>query len=359
MARYYFVVCFVALAALMHATTAVPSPSPPHGTSMPVKWYSVSLDDKPIDRWTAIATLFKPEIVKVVDYVESQMSPTELKVLTEAFGTLENFVPNPLADEVRSVANAVGLDPALVLVMNLYYELTAACTSIVAQTANGTILHGRNLDYGLPDLQELTINVNFTQNGTSLFTTTTYAGLVGALTGSRHGAFSLSIDERWGDNATIWDNFVEMIEEGGLSIAMTLRTVLEFYNTFDRAVTYLSNVHLMSIEYIIVGGVQANEGAVITRDRNSAADVWRLDSPNRWFLVETNYDHWKPVPASDDRRTPANQRMNATTLADITIDYLNEKVMSVFPTLNARTTYTTMMAPATGYYTTVTRNNDN
>ena len=23
-----------------------------------------------------------------------------------------------------------------------------------------------------------------------------------------------------------------------------------------------------------------------------------------WFILETNYDHWKPAPKIDDRRTP-------------------------------------------------------
>ena len=53
--------------------------------------------------------------------------------------------------------------------MNLYYELTAFCTSIVAQRSNGTIYHGRNLDYGIPGLQNLTIEVDFVSDGQVLY----------------------------------------------------------------------------------------------------------------------------------------------------------------------------------------------
>jgi N-acylethanolamine-hydrolysing acid amidase len=49
--------------------------------------------------------------------------------------------------------------------MNLFYDLTSACTSIVAQTHNGSIIHGRNLDYSLPNLQNITLKVNFTSRG--------------------------------------------------------------------------------------------------------------------------------------------------------------------------------------------------
>jgi hypothetical protein len=30
-------------------------------------------------------------------------------------------------------------------------------------------------------------------------------------------------------------------------------------------------------------GAEPNEGVVITRDRNDAANVWELDSPSRWW----------------------------------------------------------------------------
>ena len=67
--------------------------------------------------------------------------------------------------------------------MNLYYEFTAACTSIVSQLSNGllvctlcstatragTIIHGRNLDYGIPGLQNITLNLAFEQKGAVLY----------------------------------------------------------------------------------------------------------------------------------------------------------------------------------------------
>jgi acid ceramidase len=55
------------------------------------------------------------------------------------------------------------------------------------------------------------------------------------------------------------------------------------------------------------------KGAVITRDRKSAADVWRMGGADSgWFLVETNYDHWKKPLFVDDRATPAIKCMNQT-----------------------------------------------
>ena len=33
--------------------------------------------------------------------------------------------------------------------MNIFYEVFTVCTSILAQAGDGTLYHGRNLDFGL------------------------------------------------------------------------------------------------------------------------------------------------------------------------------------------------------------------
>ena len=98
----------------------------------------------------------------------------------------------------------------------------------------------------------------------------------------------------------------------------------------------------------------------MTRERNVAVDTWTLDTTNgsdRWFLVETNYDHWTPPPSSDDRRDPAIAHMNATNRNNFT-DQTMFKVLSQFPNLNSATTYTAVTSAFTGVYYSVTQNND-
>lgn len=140
--------------------------------------------------------------------------------------------------------------------MNFIYSATAFCTSIVAQDINGTILHGRNLDYPIPvrdssaeqprispaclftdawccvvtlcvpqGLQNVTALIEFQQGGATKYYGTAfvgecsrrirpqprvahhvsaacsplhvlYTGYVGLLTGMKPGVFSVSIDQR-------------------------------------------------------------------------------------------------------------------------------------------------------------------
>ena len=104
-----------------------------------------------------------------------------------------------------------------------------------------------------------------------------------------------------------------------------------------------------------MGGVRPNEGAVISRARLNASDIWRLQPPGRFYLVETNYDHWLPVPKSDPRRTVANDLMAKSTPATVSLPFLNH-VLTTVPVFNPETTYTALMCAGNGTLDAVTRN---
>merc|ERR1712072_126034 len=51
-------------------------------------------------------------------------------------------------EEIKGMAAATGVNVSDLAILNMAYEITGGCTSIVAQDANGKIFHGRNLDFG-------------------------------------------------------------------------------------------------------------------------------------------------------------------------------------------------------------------
>ena len=114
--------------------------------------------------------------------------------------------------------------------------------------------------------------------------------------------------------------------------------------SFNDAIVKLAYEPLIAPCYLIVGGVGPTEGVVITRNRIAAPDIWRVDSfEGRWFLVETNYDHWIPPPTSDNRRDPAIKAMNETGRSHVSTASLFH-VLSTPPVLNDGTTYTATMS---------------
>src|SRR5690606_5043048 len=57
------------------------------------------------------------------------------------------YFPTEYAAEIVGCAEQLGIPYGWLTLMNLGYEVSDACTSIVAQTMDGRILHARNLDF--------------------------------------------------------------------------------------------------------------------------------------------------------------------------------------------------------------------
>ena len=91
-------------------------------------------------------------------------------------------------------------------------------------------------------------------------------------------------------------------------VTLLARDLFEGDYDYQTAQKILATTPIIAPCYYILGGPN-QEGSVITRDREQAADVWLLGSNNTWYLAETNYDHWKKPLFIDDRITPCNTCM--------------------------------------------------
>ncbi|KAK1345819.1 hypothetical protein QTO34_008284 [Cnephaeus nilssonii] len=269
---------------LLWAGAGVPAAAAPPAPPL----FNVSLDAAPELRWLPVLQHFDLDFVRAaMAHILGDKVPKWVHaVLRTAVGELEGSLPQPYADEIRGMCEVLGFSLADCVLINMAYEATAFCTSIVAQDSRGHIYHGRNLDYPFGDfLRKMTMDVQFLKNGQD-------CGLVRVLT--------------------------------SLQFLATNETLSESEN-FEAAVDKLAKTPLIADVYYIVGGM-------------SPGKEW-------WFRVETNYDHWKPAPERDDRRTPAIKALNATGQANLSLEALFQ-VLSVFPVYNNFTVYTTVMSAA-------------
>lgn len=267
---------------------------------------------------------------------------------------LDNYFTEEMADEMKGLSKALDIELYEVVLINIIYDFSAfnstyskACTSIVAEDAEGNIYHGRNLDYYGPDVMKyLTVQVDFHKNGTSLFKGTTFVGYVGIITGVKAGAFSISGDER--DTGYLVDNLFSALLGGRLDF-WHQRKVLETARNYDEAVQQLSTAQVIAPVYYIVGGVRPGEGAIIVRDPDTTVGTvhMRNQTDHTWFVLETNYDPWDAPPADDDRRYPGIKAMNKMGQANLKPSTLYE-VLSTFPVMNDETVYSTVMSPTNG-----------
>mmetsp|Transcript_3172 Transcript_3172/g.2126 ORF Transcript_3172/g.2126 Transcript_3172/m.2126 type:complete len:103 (+) Transcript_3172:523-831(+) len=101
----------------------------------------------------------------------------------------------------------------------------------------------------------------------------------------KDGAFSISENNRYSDITAekVLENLM-LIFEGSNEVSWLLRDVLETCNDFECALNNLITTPIITPAYLITAGTKANEGAVISRDRNGAAHVEMLTA-DRWYVV--------------------------------------------------------------------------
>lgn len=113
--------------------------------------FKIDLDMDPSERFVEMTTALKPQIIKMMDdYLH--LAP---RFLRNFFKDNEEVIKLRHLEEyaeIVSISNIVELDTYLVLMLNYAFELhQALCTSIVARTPEGKIIHGRNMDFGFAD----------------------------------------------------------------------------------------------------------------------------------------------------------------------------------------------------------------
>ena len=235
------------------------------------------------------------------------------------------------------------------------------CTSVVAQGSDGRIVHGRNLDWNLPTaIRSMIVDVDFIKGGKKIFRGTGAPGIAGVFNGMSYtGAaggrgegegWSVTIDAR-GKGGRLLVNILQSLLVHSMTPTQHMRYVLEQTADFKQAVLLLSTTPQVDENYFIVGGTKNAEGAVISRGREKADDVWRLNpsEPNGWYRLQTNYDHWNPVPTADDRRTPGNAAMRAMGPSGLSTDSM-WSVISTFPVYNVHTDVSVILVPKEGLY---------
>jgi hypothetical protein len=128
--------------------------------------------------------------------------------------------------------------------------------------------------------------------------------------------------------------------------------VLEQEKDYQSALDRLMHDRITAPAYFIAAGVEAGQGGVVTRDRNSVAAFWQLGTvppplqAESWYVLETNYDYWKDPPSYDDRRKYGINMMNTRgRTVSASLEGLWD-VLSTWPVLNRYTTYTALINPA-------------
>lgn len=203
-------------------------------------------------------------------------------------------------------------------------------------------------------MQDITYNAEFHSHGLKIFDAVMFAGYTGVFTGMKSGKFAISINERQPRALFgVMYNLVSWILYAP-SPAMHLRMTCLTAENYTQAKNMLITHAITAPVYFTISGTERNEGAIITRDRLSAADVWELDltSSTDWAIVQTNYDHWiSPAPVQDKNRSDtAKQLLGELQFHRMHESSMMEGIIQVAPVKNKGTIYSTVMNAKKGKF---------
>ena len=308
--------------------------------------FTIDLDLDPLDRWSSIIPSFSQPMRQFNDDIRSVIPRAYIDVAELLAAQLDKHIAPPYHDEFYSIARAIDMPLADIVLINLVYELRTYCTSVLVRTPNNTILHGRNLDFDLNTelLRQLTFHGTFVRTSKPAFRYESihFAGSIGLLTGVRPGFFSLSINQRKTSDKHWWMNaLMSILHLHTLPLFIFTRTIFDnpFMSYVDMKAT-LANQHLIApVYFILTDGVSS--GLLITRNRLNSIHPIELNST----LVQSNYDYWLDDPIDDPRRTTAENILGSMNSTQLTREAIFDPVLSVVPVLNQHTIYTAIMSP--------------
>lgn len=120
----------------------------PNENELPV--FKIDLNLEPRLRFKEPVEHFKSQITELLD----KYQPLFPSAVVTAFKYLDWTIKWYHAEryqEIQGIAEVLGAEDHIVLMVNYVYEFTSYCTSIIAKQEDGTIVHMRMLDFSFPD----------------------------------------------------------------------------------------------------------------------------------------------------------------------------------------------------------------
>jgi len=329
---------------------------------------TINLDLAPEDRYReAITNIYNTHgweysYEPVLEYFDEMLPPEVEQWMEKVSMHTEQYFGEEYSRELAGIAQVVkelghgdDFPLELIVTLNLLYEWTTACTSIIAEDIKGSMWHGRNMDwsFGGYSLFNISAIADYQRNGRTVYSSIGWIGYVGMLSGVKSN-FSVTVDQREKLEPDFVIGNMQAIDNGASSVGFLLRDAFAEDVDFSAALPHLAYEYLAAPVYYIMGGKNKDEGVVITRGRfANETDIWKfgtdmVEDQQPWYLPQTNYDHWQTDPKADPRRTEAINALNAVGQANLNADTLFS-VLQTPGVLNSNTQYSLIINYDTSY----------
>lgn len=233
--------------------------------------------DLPVDkRWSFLAD-YKEEVDELIECYLKDFEGEEL--LFEGLDLVkDDIVPQEFLEEIKFISSISRFSENEILFANLYYDILKSyfgCSAFAFHT-HGVMHHARNLDWHTDNnlLSKHSAIYRFFKGGKELYRTVGWHGFIGALSGSKPGKFSVTL------NAVLSKDQPEI----GIPVSFLIRQVLNDCQTFSEAKELLESAKIASDCLLLLSGCDKSEMVVIERTPNRFAS--RVTANN--FIAVTN-----------------------------------------------------------------------
>lgn len=338
-----------------------------------VPHFVIDLDLPPKKRWTALTKHYREEMIAMGKamkiMLEQKFTPEKLAEWKKLAASNFERYPDYLA-ELEGIATAVnhtGVSLDMLKLNQMIYELASPtyCSSAVISKPDGTVMHGRNMDYAfhfqMPDGRilnwpDVTHEVTLMRGGKPVFKATSWPGGIGFHTAMRFDGWTIDQQTRLEENSAQLNFEAAKACPQCVVNGIFVRQVLESTPDFKTAVEKMYAGKFIAPQYFVMTGADPKEGTIITTDRqghhhpNTPGPVEFLKESN--FFVQTNYDWNKP--ALDQRRNVAINVLESqepTWASFATKEHLMQ-MMHTPNLFNPETVFSVVMIPSTNFYET-------
>ncbi|KAJ6230879.1 acid amidase [Anaeramoeba flamelloides] len=323
------------------------------------KKFIINLDLPAEERWVEVVEEYKDQFEGVLDYIQQIFKTIGGKYFGKMIGKFASMFFAALVGtgavlygkEIKAIAKLSGFSVGKLAMLNLAYEFSAYCTSIVGQGEDGLIL-GRTMDWDMPILEKLTIELEFQRKNKTVFYATSWAGYVGILTGMKPGVGAVSINYRISDKGNLLTNLIKGVKSSW-PISFLVRDCLEDCKSYKELRGSLKLSKIMAPCYITVCGTK--DACLITRTRNGVEPDSTWHYQKKGVIIQCNMDHWKTDSKSDVFYSRKRRKLARTIVEDLenNLELTEESMWTVIytpPINNEITIYYTVCNPKTGYY---------
>ena len=249
----------------------------------------INLDQPVEQRWEFLAN-HKEEIDELIACYLSDFEGADF-IFESIEGVKEGVVKPEFLEEIKFISTISDFTENEILIANLYYDILKfyfGCSAFAVES-NGEIYHARNLDWHTENdlLSKYSAIYRFFQNGKEIYRTVGWYGFIGALSGTKPGKFSLTL------NAVLSNDQPEI----GTPVSFLIREVLQNCDSFEESKVILESMTIASDCLLLLSGVTKSEMVVIERTPTRFAT---RKSTENFIAVTNDYKLLKNITSNNE-----------------------------------------------------------